>query len=626
MLSIVLIKIHIFILLITSFSKLKDTGSAPLFRSLESQLVASIPLDTCEWKRSYGRPNKNVRLDAQFTPFEPSALEPYKTGNWSILEHPVLHIYVTDCCDVDIYKSSISKEIESWQKELLAYGISDWMILLVETVDLKKTKNILPRTTVLDKMRLDFGAKHADRCISVLNPIKYEVKATESYRCLLNRIRLLMLSGFNRNIVKYEELIRANREKRNQDGWSFIRYFLLQEQLAFVLEMLGLHLEALVQYDELDAMFSQFVMNSEKGEKQPWMVMFEKPLDSFHGITMNRDRMLETRNRIVDGTASLLELRSYVFERQAILLMGADQYWEVADRLLPFIYATLREVDTLKNPFIDGALSCWQFVCAIEVLTLCDQAVESKDATNIFQYTAAIWNLAKDRLYELGKLCGLLPGFTPTSEQLHTVVQLSAGIGDSVLDEEAVLVEKPVVEYKSHSPSRKLKPCATERLKEALGSNHAFTKLFLELSELAISTYKHVSRLRSARLVGLDLGNFYCSLNQPQKAVVFFTDLLRELKAENWNYLASQTLLELAGCYRKMGDSVAYTKTCAAIACCVDLEVLVRTFYFDEFLKALKELDRKEDEGVVMAVLEDHFKVLGISVEAESLIIQVNIR
>jgi trafficking protein particle complex subunit 10 len=54
--------------------------------------------------------------------------------------------------------------------------------------------------------------------------------------------------------------------------------------------------------------------------------------------------------------------------------------------------------------------------------------------------------------------------------------------------------------------------------------------------------------------VGLDLGNFYCLLNEPHKAVVFFTDLLRELKSENWHYLASQTLLELASCYRKMDD------------------------------------------------------------------------
>lgn len=160
----------------------------------------------------------------------------------------------------------------------------------------------------------------------------------------------------------------------------------------------------------------------------------------------------------------------------------------------------------------------------------------------------------------MGKLCGLLPGCVPTSEQLHTVVHLSAGIGDNIIEGDHPLHTelKEENERKSHSPSRKQKQSSTERLKEALGSNNAFKKLYLELSELAISTYKHVSRLRSARLVGLDLGNFYCTLNEPHKAIVFFTDLLRELKSENWSYLASQTLLELASCYKKMDDIVRY--------------------------------------------------------------------
>jgi hypothetical protein len=40
-------------------------------------------------------------------------------------------------------------------------------------------------------------------------------------------------------------------------------YFLfLQEELAFVLEMLEVYDESLVQYDELDALFTQFVLNS----------------------------------------------------------------------------------------------------------------------------------------------------------------------------------------------------------------------------------------------------------------------------------------------------------------------------------------------------------------------------
>ena len=43
---------------------------------------------------------------------------------------------------------------------------------------------------------------------------------------------------------------------------------MLQEELAFVLEMLGLFEEALVQYDELDALFTQFVLNSTVGGKK----------------------------------------------------------------------------------------------------------------------------------------------------------------------------------------------------------------------------------------------------------------------------------------------------------------------------------------------------------------------
>lgn len=48
-------------------------------------------------------------------------------------------------------------------KVLTHYNISDWMIVVVETYDFRKTNKLLPRTTVLDKIRSDFGAKHADR-------------------------------------------------------------------------------------------------------------------------------------------------------------------------------------------------------------------------------------------------------------------------------------------------------------------------------------------------------------------------------------------------------------------------------------------------------------------------------
>ena len=64
------------------------------------------------------------------------------------------------------------------------------------------------------------------------------------------------------NIFRFEENMRSQRERRNDSTWNFCEYFLLQEELAFTYEMLGIYDEALVQYDELDALFTQFVLNS----------------------------------------------------------------------------------------------------------------------------------------------------------------------------------------------------------------------------------------------------------------------------------------------------------------------------------------------------------------------------
>lgn len=65
--------------------------------------------------------------------------------------------------DVDVYKTSLREDIDSWMKALAKAHIQDWMIVLVETYDIKKSNKLLPRTTVLDKIRSDFASKHGDR-------------------------------------------------------------------------------------------------------------------------------------------------------------------------------------------------------------------------------------------------------------------------------------------------------------------------------------------------------------------------------------------------------------------------------------------------------------------------------
>lgn len=75
--------------------------------------------------------------------------------------------------DTDTYKSSVRDSILSWLDTLKKCGITqDWMIVLVEASDVRKSSKLLPRTSVLDKIKADLSAsKQMDRCVSLIGKV-----------------------------------------------------------------------------------------------------------------------------------------------------------------------------------------------------------------------------------------------------------------------------------------------------------------------------------------------------------------------------------------------------------------------------------------------------------------------
>lgn len=578
-------------------------GDEALFSSLVNNLVKAVSDENVEWRRSVSQlPIKKVKLNPRFIPFSVDILPADK--NWHLVKQPIFHIYWTECSDVDIYKSTVKDDIDKWLKNLGHNNIQDWMIVLVETYDIKKSNKLLPRTTVLDKIRNDFGSKHGDRCISVINPIKSESRSAESWRGLIVRLRHLTLTAYDKALLRFREIIKEHREKRNQLGWNFCHYFLLQEELAFVLEVLGLYDEALIQYDELDALFTQFVLNSNVGDTAVWLSTFQTPLNNWSGVKLNNTVDHQLRLMLAECKASLLDLRSYLFGRQAAMLLLRNMPWEIAQRCLSFIYNTLSELQILEIQKPEGAVECWAFLCALEVLHACQLSMSNSENNQQVDlcsvHTASLWAVAKDKLESLGKLCGLMPGSEPSSEQLHTVVYLIAGIGDS-------------------EPQALGKPTPIDKLKEALSSKEAFKRQYLEHAELAMGTYKHIGRIRSARLIGKDLANFYTELGENQKAVAFLSDALQTYTDEGWLNLAAQTQLELAECYKRMDDVERYTKISAAIASNKSLHITVRNTYFEELFGYMKLLSSQKP---LLSELMDCFTILSMEVNVTDKVVQ----
>ena len=64
---------------------------------------------------------------------------------------------------MDSYKSNVRDSLTSWLHNLKQSGNQDWMLILIEAPEVKKSNKLIPRTTVLDKMKSDLGGKQAER-------------------------------------------------------------------------------------------------------------------------------------------------------------------------------------------------------------------------------------------------------------------------------------------------------------------------------------------------------------------------------------------------------------------------------------------------------------------------------
>ena len=80
----------------------------------------------------------------------------------------------------------------SWMSSLRKCGAAtDWAVVIVEPADTKKANKLLPRTSVLDKLKTDVGGKQPERCMSLIG----EQRSAVAERCILMysyRARLLV--------------------------------------------------------------------------------------------------------------------------------------------------------------------------------------------------------------------------------------------------------------------------------------------------------------------------------------------------------------------------------------------------------------------------------------------------
>ncbi|XP_029433678.1 trafficking protein particle complex subunit 10 isoform X2 [Rhinatrema bivittatum] len=557
-------------------------GDQNLFMSVYTTLTQQLPREPMEWRRSYGRVPKMIHLESNFVQFKEELLP--KEGNKALLTFPFLHIYWTECCDTELYKATAKDDITKWQNVLKAHSSADWLIVVVESEAKKKNKtNILPRTSIVDKIRNDFCNKQNDRCVVLSDPLKDTSRSQESWNAFLTKLRTLLLMSFTKNLGKFEDDMRTLREKRTEPGWSFCDYFMVQEELAFVFEMLQQFEDALVQYDELDALFSQYVVNFGAGDGANWLSSFCQPVRSWDGLVLRKPIDMEKRDLIQKQEATLLDLRSYLFSRQCTLLIFLQRPWEVAQRALQLLHNCVQELKLLEVLVPPGALDCWVFLSCLEVLQRIEGCHEQAQIEANMSHMVELWSYATEKLKSLGYLCGLASENMPNSEDLNRTVDLLAGLG----------AEHPETANTAQSPYKKLK--------EALSSVESFEKHYLDLSHATIEMYTSIGRIRSTKLVGKDLAEFYMK-KDPQKAEKYLQEALKIYLAEGWALPITHTRKQLAECQKQLGQTENYLQTSSLLAGDAHLTEEERRHYCQEILKFANQQMDSQGTKVLLAL------------------------
>lgn len=170
---------------VVTYSAPQPFFSSDQWIQLHDALSAQLPLRNIHWKPPTRPSIRTVQeLEVQLVPLNAVRDENTSQVPYSLLERPLLNIYVVTCevslhlispsdgshlleQDSDAYKTTVKKQIKDWQAALSHRKNQEWVIVHVVRSDARNpTTNFFQiKSNVLDKIRADFNTDKKDRYV-----------------------------------------------------------------------------------------------------------------------------------------------------------------------------------------------------------------------------------------------------------------------------------------------------------------------------------------------------------------------------------------------------------------------------------------------------------------------------
>ncbi|KAF2071827.1 hypothetical protein CYY_006864 [Polysphondylium violaceum] len=391
-----------------------------VWKYLEADLSNHLPLKNISWKTKTGHTKVVEKMPIDILHYNNERVK--STFNYqNLYKKPYLYLYLVHCDEPDTYKNVIRTKIKNWVAQMTEKQ-QEWLIVYVSLGPKRSEIASKLTRTVYDRIKNDFNVKR-DRCCQ-LRFLDDNNKNNDLWDDFLIKMKEGIISSAEQYLTIYEEEIRKMDSRRFLPGWSYLDFFFLKESLALIYERAQLYEDALMQYLELEVLFTENKSNFEN-------ISGGNCLENTSVLTYSNNKPY--RDLIFQNKISLFDFKHYLFSRQTKLLFLLQRPFDVATKAINFI--TSISIIIKKNPesFKPLFREAWIYCASMEIIKACQDSFDKMFANNSTPSTGTGVLKAKTPTPPLSRLLGALgTGFGTKSGTNSVAIPSSSGSGNTL--------------------------------------------------------------------------------------------------------------------------------------------------------------------------------------------------
>ncbi|KAF8638821.1 hypothetical protein AX17_001879 [Amanita inopinata Kibby_2008] len=388
------------------------------WKQIQASLLAQLPLRNIHWRSSIHSVLRTIHeLNFSLVQFESVRDEFVSQIPVTVLERPLLNIYIVTCEDTDIeaYRHVHKKQIKDWLMTVSSRKNQEWLLLHLVKPEARASggKLFQLKGSVLEKMRADFNVEKRDRCIQVTWSPGTEASAA-TWAEFINKVKEGLVHAFDSAISQREDEVKRSESQRQMPGWNFCTFFITKESLSISFTGMSLFEEALLHYEELEQSFA-FVL---KEKNLSWFgsLITPQPIDDSSPLLSVTKKPY--RDLILANSISVFDLRIYLLARRCELLAKLGKIDEVIRKVHAFLIDFARQLHATQASLPRFFIESWIYNSALSVAQQCDEwaTTNNLDDCQLLSYHVTkgeLLELAQSQLNVIGVNMAYLPPIYP---------------------------------------------------------------------------------------------------------------------------------------------------------------------------------------------------------------------